>query len=287
MNPIHTTYKVLSTFTALDYWEEEKITLEQGSIWEIDHIIDKGTPEEKWKFQLGNKNVYVPLSMVKTHLKSMFHEYQEQFAHLDPNSIYFGQIRPDEVNNFSVMENGQEIFYKKIDEYVDSKGKKYNAFKSTDPTKTTSDSYWEIDDIQDYENKEFVYFSPEHKIHDGYTDYFAYYHADEYGGKCFHAPVPIKVPSYFIDFPKMLDVVDYSFRNEPLTPELAQVANDYKWYKNDMEERWQVCEDIPISEVKPIIKEKVIQTERNKVMDEIDYEVEQFRQELIKKRLKP
>lgn len=286
MNPIHNTYTVLSTFTIFDSYKEVEITLEKGSVWELGHMSSKGTPKEEWELYLGNKSVYVPISMVKSHIKSRFYEYQEQFAHLDPDSIYFGQIKPDEVNTFSVMENDEEVIYKKIDEYIDSQGNKYNAFKSTNPEKNTFNTYWSIDDIEDYKNIEFVYFSPEQKIHDGYTDYLAHYHADEYGGKCFFAPDPIKVPSYFIDFPKMLDVVDYSFRKQPLTTELSRVARDYKWYKTDMENRWQECEHITISEIKPKVKEIIQQSEDDKIIQQINYETELFRQELIKKRLK-
>jgi hypothetical protein len=286
MNPIYETYVVLSTFKVPpEYNGDPEIILEKGSVWEKNYILEKNTPNETWIMCANNINAHISVELMKSHFKNSFLVYQEKFSHLDPNGTYFGQVEPDETHTFSIIENGQEVEYKKINEYIDSEGKKYNAFKSLNPNKSTFNSYWEIDNIDDYENKEFVYFDDTQQLHDGYT--LPCYLGEEPLEKCFIPSEPIKVPEYFIQYPKMLEVVDYCFRNKPLTSELQKVFDDYTSYKDHMDDCWQHPKDIAITEVKPIIKEQFKQSERDKIMDEINYETEMFRQELIKKRLKP
>jgi hypothetical protein len=265
---------VTSTFTIDD---GEEITLEKGSVWELHDKCREGEPSEEWILSKGDyvSQVYVPVALANKHIRHYWTYYQEQFDHLDKDKAYFGQLRPHYVSDFSIMENGQEVFYRKIDEYVDTEGKKYNAFKYLN---TRQNSYWEIDDIDDYEDKEFLYLAPDVEI----TSKSLF----SYGEKYFCPPTPIVVNEYFLLFPKMLDVVDYGFRKQPLTPELRKVFEEYDNYKSEQENYFQSPEDLLITEVRPRLEEKLKEEEEARIMQGINREVELFKRELIRVRLK-
>jgi hypothetical protein len=266
------THIVVNSFTFND--DGEEISLEKGSLWELYDKYCEGKPDEEWVLYDGTRRIVVPIALVNGNIRHYWTYYQEQFNHLDKDKNYFGQIRVHNDIDFCIIENGEKVFYRKIDEYEDSEGKKYNAFKYLNPR---HDCYWSIDCLEQYKDKEFLYFEPDIEVETNWN-YF--------GKKQFYPPVPIEVNTYFLRYPKMLEVVDYCFRKQPLTPELEKVFEEYDDYKCQEAECWSSPESLLITQVKPMLEQKAKEEEEARIMSEINRETELFKRELIRVRLK-
>lgn len=249
----------------------QEITLEKDSIWTLYNQYHEA--EDDWQLYKDEQEVDIPIELVNQHVKKYWDYFQEKFAHLDKDKTYFGQLYSG--HSFSIVENNNKVAYEKIDEYIDSNGKKYNAFVYPN---AQYDNYFSIDDIENYANKKFVYFEPDVSV----ESYCLNYSKE----KPFYPPKPIEVNEYFILYPRMLEVVDYGFRHELLTPELQKVFEEYDDYKSEEEGYWKHPDSMLITEVIPRVQEKIKEEEDAKIMQEINYEVEQFRKELIRVRMK-
>jgi hypothetical protein len=272
------TYIVINAFTVNE--DGEDIHFEKKSLWKLaQKYCEEDQQLDEWVFIKFDDDDYmerfiVPIALIRQNIRHYWTYYQEQFDHLDKDKNYFGQINVAMEPYFSIIENGEKIFYRKIDEYTDSNGKKYNAFKCLN---NKFDSYFSVDNIKYYADKEFLYFEPNLEIN---------VNCRHVGKKQFYPPVPTEVNEYFLLYPKMLDVIDYGFRKIPLTPELQKVNDDYCRYKCDKEQYYQSPESMLITQVKPKLEEQAREEDEARIMAEINRETEQFRRELIRVRLK-
>jgi hypothetical protein len=265
---------IVSTITVHDDYNEQRITLEKGSFADLNYKNNEGTQDEVWHIHTDkNDSVYVPISLVNIGIKTYFDYYQEKFAHLDKTYSYFGQLYP--TCYFTIEKNGEKLHYQKIDEFITSDGQKFNAVQSAS---ALAKDYWIIDSEESYDHKDITYFEPDTRIE--FNKFFN--HDNEF----FLPPNPIEVSEHFVKFPGMLEVIECFFKREPLTPELRKEFDDYKEYESEQSDRFASWEDIPYTEVKPLVEAEIREREHARIMAEIEREVSKFRQELIKQRFK-
>lgn len=260
----------------IDYTDkyEKKTFFKKGTILFFVDIYEENTDKEEWKLSPiaeQYNTFFLPASVAKQNIKDYLEYYQEQFSHLNPEYVYFGQLY--ETSKFIMVENGENVLYEKIGEYVNSEGLKYNAVRM--PT-FSHDNYWVVDDINTYKNKTFAYFDQDHKTEND----------KRWDNKVFIPPKPLAVNDYFVQFPSMLKVLEYAFEKTELPEDLLTVYEKYKKYKFQKSESWQEPEDIPITQVLELVAQKQKEDHDANIMAEINRETEQFRQSLIKKRFK-
>ena len=260
----------------IDYTDEydNKLSFKKGTFLLFVNIYQENTENEELQlapFDDEYNTFYIPSSLAKQNIKDYLEYYQEQFSHLNPDHVYFGQLT--DMSKFVMIENGEKVLYEKIGEYVTKEGTKYNAIRM--PT-FSSEHYWIMDNIDTYENKNFCYFEQDQK-----TDNNKGWDNDR-----FIPPLPLEVNDYFVKFPRMLDVLESCFKKESLSAELLDVYKNYREYKADMDNGWQHPESILITQVLEMVAEEREKLEHDRIMAEINRETEQFRQALIKKRFK-
>lgn len=103
--------------------------------------------------------------------------------------------------------------------------------------------------------------------------------------KYFKIPKPIEVSELVLEFPDMLEVIERLFKKQDLK-ELRVVYENYHNRLVDAEEFWQSFDSIPITEVQTKIEENKKAAQRQQILNEIEKETAQFKQNLINKRLK-
>lgn len=237
------------------------------------YIHNEPYGNKQWVFYLDENlqnRVFIPEHLVKENIKNYFLYYQEQFSHLDQNNSYFGQVL--ESSHFVLSENGEKNYYEKIGEYITKEGIKYNAVKMP---KFSNDYFWVIDDEEYYKDKEFCFFKPDQKID---TNLW-------YMDKYFKIPKPIEVSELVLEFPDMLEVIECLFKKQNLK-ELRVVYENYHNRLVEAEEFWHSFDSIPITEVQTKIEENKKAAQRQQILNEIEKETAQFKQNLINKRLK-
>lgn len=149
--------------TDIDYKDEHsnQISLKKGEVLSFVDSYEEDTDREEWKLAPFNdeyNTFFLPSIIGKQHIKDYLEHYQEQFSHLNPDHVYFGQIQ--EISKFVMIENGEKVLYEKIGDYVTKEGITYNAVRM--PT-FSSDHYWIMDNISTYEDKTFHYFKQDQK----------------------------------------------------------------------------------------------------------------------------
>lgn len=239
-----------STFIAHDQFDKE-IIIEKGTVLES---YDPFSPQEAdsdksfylpTNYHTNVSTIVVPPEIIRKNLINKLDLYQEQFAHLDKNDLYFGQLNLN--SSFELEKDHLVQHYQKIGEYITSEGIKYNAIQLP-PEKDYY--YWEPSDREDYEDISFVYIPEETLITKNHS---FYYDLD----KMFNPPNFIEIDKEVIKYPDMINIIDKFISKQKLTKEEELVYEDYSDHIRYLDEMFcGTDEKLPWDKLIQEIKEK-------------------------------
>lgn len=224
MKNYYQTYLVVDSFIIEN--QGNALTVNVNDELEVQHylFVEK---EKFYKCKFNNQFIIVDEKDIKIKCKNMMLLYQEQFSHLNKNSVYFGQL--ENGKRFFIEENGQTKYYQKIGEYTDRNSDTYNVVQLKDYRK-----YFNPIELEDYNNVVLGYFNDDIKIDSQYeTNYEGIIEREKFENNFFKPPMSLKICESIVEEPKMLEVIEYLFSNKELTPELMKVYDDYHEYRNE------------------------------------------------------
>lgn len=229
---------------------------------------------DTWNFSTeDNRILIMNPHFPNNYIKNTNDHLAEQFKILDEKRLHFGQLPLDE----TFFLDGH--FHTKIGSYTMYEGTENEIVINT-VKQPVGERLFDIDNYDSFKNSSFLFIEDNFVIAEEYITY--------HNPKKEFVPLEeLQVSEYYVLFPKMFDVLASFFEKKELSPALQIVFDEYEDHiDNEAECSWKTPEYFAISQIKEQIKLQGINEHNQEIMQQIELETQQFKQNLMKKRLR-